>query len=98
MEPAASASVPTTVPVRPRSKMIRASMGNAVIDIAAPMNGTACAAVTLAAKKPPRCNSNHASPHPSANGASIPEAEIASADRRRECTRSIRNSNPTVNM
>ena len=39
-EPAASASVPSGVPVSPRSWTIRASMGKAVIDIAAPSTGT----------------------------------------------------------
>ena len=40
--PAASASDPIVVPAMPRSEMIRASTGNAVIDIAAPRNSTAC--------------------------------------------------------
>ena len=41
MAPAARESEPIVVPPMPRSEMIRASTGNAVIDIAAPMNSTA---------------------------------------------------------
>ena len=96
--PAAIASAPTVVPVNPRSKMMRASIGKAVIAIAAPMKGIAWIPVTPATKNPPRSKSSQARPHPSTKGTKIPEAEIASALRSRVRTRSTRNSSPTVNM
>src|SRR5262249_21136112 len=41
VEPAARANVPSDVPDRPRSKIIRASIGNAVTAIAAPRKSMA---------------------------------------------------------
>ena len=51
MEPAASASVPSEVLDKPCSKMMRANIGKAVIDMAAPMNSIACSGVVLSEKK-----------------------------------------------
>ena len=51
--PAASASVPIAVPVRPRSLRMRASIGKAVIDSEAPRNSAAWLAVIDSLKKPP---------------------------------------------
>ena len=98
MAPAASAIVPIEVPVRPRSWMIRAITGNAVIDSEAPMNSAAWLTVSDSAKNPPEPCSTIAAPIPSANGARMPVSETDAAcfsDRR---SRVDSNSRPTVNM
>ena len=51
---------------------MRASIGKAVIDIAAPMVSTACVAVTPSFRNPPARSMTIARPPPSANGATTP--------------------------
>jgi hypothetical protein len=98
MHPAASASVPSAVPVSPRSWMIRASIGNAVMARAAPRNSAACHAVVRSEKRPGIRTSQRARAAPSAKGATIPDSETASALRARRRKRSVWNPTPTKNM
>ena len=80
--PAVSANVPTVVPAMPRSEMMRASTGKAVIDIAAPRNSAACTGVTRSVKNPPRPSISRASAAPSPKGTAIPAADRLNARRR----------------
>ena len=78
--------------------MIRASIGKAVIDIAAPMNSTACITLVLAENRRLSPARNSASPPPSANGAMMPAIETLAALRMRERISPVLNSTPTRNM
>ena len=98
MQPAARASVPSAVPVSPRSWMMRASIGNAVIDIAAPRKSIASAVVTRSEKRPGMRVKAIARPEPSANGSSMPDSDTLSALRSRLRKSSVLNSTPTRNM
>ena len=98
MAPAASASVPSDEPARPRSRMMRASMGNAVIDIAAPMNNMPSALDTSGAKRSKRCPNTAARRPPSTKGAAMPAIDTATAERTRWRMRPISSSIPTRNM
>ena len=64
-------------PAMPRSEMMRASTGKAVIDIAAPTNSTACTGRTWAVKKPPLLTSGARARPPSTNGNAMPAADNA---------------------
>ena len=55
MLPAANARVPSEVLVKPCSKMMRASIGKAVMAMAAPMNSTASRLEVLAANRAGSC-------------------------------------------
>ncbi len=97
--PAAKASVPSDVPANPRSTMMRASIGNAVMHIDAPRNSTASHVLTPSVKNNPLRPAIHApSNPPSRNGAAIPAIDTLAAARARPRNRSDRNSTPTRNM
>ena len=97
--PAANASVPSDVPASPRSTMIRASMGNAVMHIEAPRYNTASHVFTPSVKNCPLRPTIHApSNPPRANGAAIPAIDTLAAARARPRNKSERNSTPTRNM
>ena len=96
--PAASASVPIAVPVRPRSLRMRASIGKAVIDSEAPRNSAAWLALIDSLKKPPFERSRIPTPPPSANGARIPASDTAAAFLMARRSSAPSNSRPTVNM
>jgi len=98
MAPAASAIVPIAVPVRPRSWMIRAITGKAVIASEAPRNNPACGADIDSLKKPPAWWSSTPAPTPSANGARMPVSDTAAACRSDRLSSAASNSRPTVNM
>ena len=98
MAPAASAIVPIAVPVRPRSRMIRAIIGNAVIDSEAPRNSAAWLALIDSLKKPPLGAAGSPTPTPSANGARMPVSDTAAACRSDRRSSAASNSRPTVNM
>ena len=78
--------------------MILASIGNAVIDIAAPRKSMASSDVAVAANRPGVRMSQSANKEPRMNGATIPEMDTAAALRNREVNRLISNSVPTRNM
>ena len=96
--PAVSARVPSGVPAMPRSWMIRASMGKAVMEMAAPRNSPASLNRDWPAKRAGRCISHGAIAKARPNGTAMPATEISSA--LRYCVRkwSLRNSVPTRNM
>ena len=77
--PAVSASVPSGVPARPRSWMIRASIGNAVIAMAAPRNRATSRKRALSANNPGTCCSHGASAKASRNGTAMPAHDTAIA-------------------
>ncbi len=97
--PAARANAPNAVPVKPRSTMILASMGNAVMHIEAPRNSIASHGWTAGVKNSPFMSTSAiAKPAPRTNGIAIPAAETKAAVRTRLEKRSDRNSTPTKNM
>jgi hypothetical protein len=75
MDPAASARVPSGVPESPRSWTIRASIGKAVIDIAAPRYRNAWVAVTVSRNIVPPPWTARAMRPPSTKGTTMPAAE-----------------------
>ncbi len=78
--------------------MIRANMGNAVIDIAAPRNSIASNNVAFSENNPGIFTKPIASNAPSTNGAAIPAKETAAALRARARKVAMSNSTPTRNM
>ena len=98
MEPAANASVPSEVRASPCSKMMRASIGKAVIAMAAPMKSMACVGVVLAENSVVSPEICQAIAMPSAKGAAMPASDTATALRRRERMSSKSNSTPIRNM
>ena len=90
------AATPSSVLVSPRSVRIRASTGNAVIDIATPMN-SANAVLDTPAGANASCIVN-ARPAPSTNGTRMLACDVTISDEAR-CLRSpVSNSRPTRNM
>ncbi len=77
--PAVSARVPSGVPVSPRSWMMRASIGNAVIAIAAPRNNATSRKRVLSENSPGTCCSQGASANASRNGTAMPAQDTAIA-------------------
>ena len=78
--------------------MIRASMGKAVMAMAAPMKSVASSWLVFSAKSPGIFISHGASKAPRAKGTAIPAMETDAALRSLPRNRSIRNSAPTRNM
>ena len=78
--------------------MMRASMGKAVMDMAAPRNRMASNCVALSEKRPGTPISQRARPEPNAKGASMPDTLTTTALRTRLAKRSRLNSTPTRNM
>ena len=78
MAPADRDSEPIGVPLSPRSWMIRASMGKAVMEMAAPMNSMACQ-VTIPSPNRPISISHGVSATATRKGAAIPATETAAA-------------------
>jgi hypothetical protein len=78
--------------------MIRASIGNAVIATAAPMNRVASKRVAAAANRPGTRMSHGVAATATANGTTMPAIETAAASRTFALKRSVLNVNPTTNM
>ncbi len=97
-EPAAKASVPIEVLLRPCSKMMRASIGKAVIDMAAPMNRMASRLDVFSANSCGSSAMKYAKVPPSRKGAMMPAAEMLAALFRRLRIISTSNSTPIRNM
>jgi hypothetical protein len=83
IDPAANVRVPNEVPVRPVSRIIRASTGKAVMDIAAPKNNILCQVETPAEKNSGLLIKKIPSSPPSKSGARTPANETEIALRRR---------------
>ena len=96
--PAESDRVPIGVPDSPRSWMIRASMGKAVIAMAAPMNSVASNCVTSAVNRPDIPRSQGAMATATRKGAAIPASETAAAPLALAPKPSRSNPSPTMNM
>lgn len=96
--PALRASVPSDEPARPRSWMIRASIGKAVMAMAAPRNIEASDSLAVGAKSPGTVCSQGPSAKASTKGTSTPAIETDTALRARLRKWSARNSVPTRNM
>ena len=78
--------------------MMRASMGKAVIDMAAPMNSIASQPLIPGAKSGKRSASSQAMPQPRRKGVRMPAQETAMALRTRWRMSPRSNSRPTRNM
>ena len=77
--PAVSDSVPSDVLARPRSLMIRASIGKAVSAMQAPRNSVALRGLMPAANRPGTVSSNGVSATASTNGATMPASDTLDA-------------------
>ena len=79
MAPADRDRVPSGVPDSPRSWMMRASMGKAVMEMAAPMNNMAWARVARSLNRPGVLSSHGVISTDSRNGAAVPAKDTAAA-------------------
>ena len=82
----------------PFSCRMRASVGNAVMDMAAPRYSAAAPGVTWGANRSASPRSVRAATAPSASGAAIPAPETREAWRTRPRSSRWLNSMPTMNM
>lgn len=96
--PQIRASVPSGVPDSRCSKMIRASIGNAVVAIDAPKNIIAKGSETPFPNKIPLFSSGKATIAPSASGVRIPAADTAAAVPARCLISLTSKPSPTRNM
>ncbi|OBI02798.1 hypothetical protein A5679_17540 [Mycobacterium scrofulaceum] len=96
--PQISASVPSAVPDRRRSKMMRASIGNAVVAIDAPKNIIAKPSETPFPNSTPLFSRGRAIRAPSASGVRMPAADTAAAVPARCLIRLTSKLSPTRNM
>ena len=78
--------------------MMRASMGNAVMDIAAPRNSIASNLVARSEKRPGVLKTASARAAPRTIGTTMPAAEIEAALRARATKACVLNSTPTRNI
>ena len=81
--PAVSARVPSEVPAMPRSWMMRASIGKAVMAMAAPRKSEASSSLALAEKRPGTSCSQGTSRKASAKGTAMPATDTDTALRAR---------------
>ncbi len=98
MAPAESANVPSGELESPRSRMMRANIGKAVMAMHAPMNKIACGIGTLAANRPGVCSNHGVSTTASAKGAAMPESETAAALGAFDLKCETLKPSPTMNM
>ena len=93
-----SDSVPISDSLRPRSWMMRASTGNAVMAMAAPRNSVALNCETFAENSPGTLRRYGVPAMATRNGTTMPEIDTATALGAFARKSSLRNSSPTRNM